>query len=254
MKLTLLGAHQGETKTARFMSILVDGVLAIDAGGLTGALSSAEQLAIEAVILTHRHFDHIKDLPGFWHTRWEHRDMQLHCLHDTRDALRAHVFNNTLWPSLEMAQGGYYPVVFNDVEPDRAFNLIGYSILPISVSHTVPTIGYLLERDGKRVFYTADTRLEENPLWVEHRPDLLIAETTMSSAHEAVAYRFGHMTPLSLERVLGIFHERQGYYPRTVCVHINPTHEVAIRQELSDLAVRLDTDISAGTEGMTFEV
>ena len=254
MKLTLLGAHQGENTTARFMSILVDGTLAIDAGGLTGALSSEEQLAIEAVILTHRHFDHVKDLPGLVHTRWEHKDLQLYCLPDTRDALRAHVFNDALWPSLKKAQGGYYPVVFNDVEPGRAFSLAGYSILPITVSHTVPTVGYLLERDGRRVFYTADTRAEEQPLWAEHRPDLLIAETTMSSAHDEAAGRFGHMTPLSLERVLRVFHERQGYFPRTVCVHINPAHEAAIRQELSDLSIRLDADISAGSEGLILEV
>ncbi len=254
MKLTLLGAHQGESKAARFMSILVDGVLAIDAGGLTGALTSEEQLAIEAVILTHRHFDHIKDLPGLAHTRWLHRDLQIHCLPDTRDALRAHVFNDSLWPSLKEAQGGYYPVVFNDVEPGQAFNLLGYSILPITVSHTVPTVGYLLERDGRRVFYTADTRAEEHPLWAEHRPDLLLAETTMSSAHDEVANRFGHMTPLSLERVLTIFHELQGYYPQTVCVHINPSYEADIRRELSELSTRLDADITAGSEGQTFEV
>ena len=44
------------------MSILVDGKLAIDAGGLTTALTLEEQERIDAMIITHRHFDHIKDL------------------------------------------------------------------------------------------------------------------------------------------------------------------------------------------------
>ena len=263
MRVTLLGAHQGENREARFMSILVDtGVLGvqqnptlvIDAGGLTGALSDEEQLAIGAVLLTHRHYDHIKDLPALAHTRWRSLALPLYCLDDTRDALRAHIFNGVLWPVLREFQEGYYPVTYHSVEPGRAFNLLGYSILPLSVSHTVPAVGYLVERDGKSIFYTADTRLEERPLWAEHRPDLLIAETTMASAHEDAAYRFGHMTPASLERVLKIFHARQGYFPRTICVHINPSHEADIRLELADLAGRLNADITAGYEGMTLDV
>jgi ribonuclease BN (tRNA processing enzyme) len=254
MRVKLLGAHQGETRDARFMSLLVDDRLAIDAGGLTHALTRDEQLAIEAVLITHRHYDHIKDLPGLAHTLWKDKDLQLYCTPDTRDALRAHIFNGKLWPSLEEASDGYYATLFNDVEPERAFSLLGYDILPITMSHTVPTVGYLLEKEGKRVFYTADTRYEEHPRWVEHRLDLLIVETTMSGAFEEDASRFGHMTPLSLERVLRIFQAKQGYFPRTVCVHINPEFEDDIRQEVAALAARLDADISAGSEGMALDL
>jgi ribonuclease BN (tRNA processing enzyme) len=254
MRVKLLGAHQGESRDARFMSLLVDGRLAIDAGGLTGALTRDEQLAIEAVLITHRHFDHVKDLPGLAHTLWKDKDLQLYCIPDTRDALRAHIFNGTLWPSLQEASDGYFATIFNDVEPERAFTLLGYDILPITMSHTVPTVGYLLEKEGKRVFYTADTRYEEHPRWVEQRLDLLIAETTMSSAYEEEASRFGHMTPLSLERVLRTFYAKQGYYPRTVCVHINPAFEAEIHKEVAALATRLDADITTGFEGTTLDL
>jgi len=254
MRVTLLGAHQGENRDARFMSILIDGRLAIDAGGLTGALSSEEQMAIGAVLLTHRHFDHVKDLPGFAHTRWQHMELPLYCIDDTRDAIQAHVFNDVLWPALREYQEGYYPVVYHHVEPGEAFNLLGYDILPITVSHTVPAVGYLVEREGKSMFYTADTRIEERPLWIEQRPDLLIVETTMSSVYEDEANRFGHMTPLSLERALRTFHAMQGYYPRTVCVHMNPANEVDIRREIAELSERLDTDISIGYESMTLDL
>lgn len=44
---------------------LSDGVIALDAGGLTRSLTFDEQLAVEAVILSHRHFDHIRDLFPF---------------------------------------------------------------------------------------------------------------------------------------------------------------------------------------------
>ncbi len=39
MQVRLLGAHQGASCDIGFMSLLVDGKLAIDAGGLTSALT-----------------------------------------------------------------------------------------------------------------------------------------------------------------------------------------------------------------------
>jgi ribonuclease BN (tRNA processing enzyme) len=250
MRIRLLGAHQGDNLNARFMSILVDGVLAIDAGGLTSGLTEEEQLAIDALLITHRHFDHIKDLPGFAHTRWRDKPTVLHCIADTRDALQAHVFNNVLWPALREEEEGYFPVLYREVKPSVPFEAAGYSVLPVEMSHTVPTVGYYVSREEKSFFYTADTRGTGARAWSGIRPDLLIAETTMFAQLDDVAARFGHMTPRSLERELRAFHEAQGYYPRTVCVHINPRQEPKIREELDTLAHRLGAEIEAGYEGM----
>ena len=63
MELRVLGAHNQESRTTRLVSLLVDGVLALDAGALTSTLSLPEQRRIEALLLTHRHYDHIRDLP-----------------------------------------------------------------------------------------------------------------------------------------------------------------------------------------------
>jgi ribonuclease BN (tRNA processing enzyme) len=118
----------------------------------------------------------------------------------------------------------------------------------------VPTVGYLVERDGASLFYTADTHAAGEPSWIALRPDLLLIETTMSSAHDKEAAGFKHMTPLSLGKALRTFHERQGYYPRVVCVHMSPQQEPDIRQELSALARELGADISLGYEGMEIDV
>ena len=55
MKVKILGAHALESTETKFMSILVDGVLALDAGGLTSSLSLPSQEEIKAVLLTHSH-------------------------------------------------------------------------------------------------------------------------------------------------------------------------------------------------------
>jgi ribonuclease BN (tRNA processing enzyme) len=236
------------------MSILIDGRLAIDAGGLTAALTLEEQERIDAMLVTHRHYDHVENLVGLAHNNWLVKSLHIHCIPDVRQALQAHIFNDVLWPTMSVQQGPYFPLTWTDVAPGVEFDVLGYRVLPIEVSHTVPCVGYMVSREGKSVFYTADTRGDGNPPWVALRPDLLIAEVTMSSALEDFAHLFGHMTPLSLGRELRAFHAKQGYYPRTLCVHMNPHHEPTIKQELAALSAELGIEITPAWEGMVVEV
>ena len=62
MNIRFLGAHNSESKDVRPACLLIDNILAIDAGGLTSSLTFSEQLAIEALLVTHHHYDHIKDI------------------------------------------------------------------------------------------------------------------------------------------------------------------------------------------------
>ncbi len=254
MRVKILGAHQGESRDIRFMSILIDEHLAIDAGGLTTTLTLEEQLKIDAVVITHQHFDHIKDLPMLAHNVWEVKTVHFYCTDDTRRMLESHVFNDMLWPAIHQAHGEYHPLVFHAVEPGRSFDLLGYSVLPVRMTHTVPTVGYCVEREGKRVFYTADTVGEGHPAWGSIRPDLLITETTMSNKFDKEAAMFKHMNPRSLRQELRAFHEMQGYYPRIVCVHINPKYEREVHAELAALSDELKIDIVPGHEGMVIEL
>lgn len=254
MRVQILGAHQGESRDMRFMSILVDNQLAIDAGGLTTSLSLEEQYAIEAILITHQHFDHIKDLPMFAHNLWESKDIHVYCTDDTRVMLEQHIFNDQIWPNMTKDRPGTHRVIFHAVEAGRWFDLLEYKILPVPMVHTVPTVGYLIEREGKSMFYTADTRSDGHQEWASTRPDVLIIETTMSNQFDADASRFKHLTPVSLGRELRAFHTRQGYYPRTVCVHINPKHEQQVRRELADLSKELQAEITPAYEGMVLDL
>ncbi|UCH43884.1 MAG: MBL fold metallo-hydrolase [Dehalococcoidales bacterium] len=42
---------------------MVDNILALDAGAITSSLSLADQQKIQAILLTHQHYDHIRDIP-----------------------------------------------------------------------------------------------------------------------------------------------------------------------------------------------
>ncbi len=63
MRLRVLGCSGGELPRHRTTCFLVDGKLAIDAGALTASLSLEELLAVDDIVLTHSHFDHVKDVP-----------------------------------------------------------------------------------------------------------------------------------------------------------------------------------------------
>ena len=64
MEIRILGAHNRETQTTRSICFLIDNTLAIDAGSITSSLSISDQKTLEAILITHQHYDHIRDIPG----------------------------------------------------------------------------------------------------------------------------------------------------------------------------------------------
>ncbi|MEE8420857.1 MAG: MBL fold metallo-hydrolase, partial [Dehalococcoidales bacterium] len=64
MKIKVLGAHNCESSATRLVSLLIDDVLALDAGSLTSSLTFAAQQKLKAILLTHQHYDHIRDVPA----------------------------------------------------------------------------------------------------------------------------------------------------------------------------------------------
>ena len=65
MELRILGSHNMESRDSLFEAHLIDGILALDAGGLTRSLTFEEQENIQAIVLTYPHFDHTRDLLPF---------------------------------------------------------------------------------------------------------------------------------------------------------------------------------------------
>jgi ribonuclease BN (tRNA processing enzyme) len=62
MEIRILGAHNVESATSKLVSLLVDDVLAVDVGSLTSSLSLEEQQKVSNILLTHCHYDHVRDL------------------------------------------------------------------------------------------------------------------------------------------------------------------------------------------------
>jgi phosphoribosyl 1,2-cyclic phosphodiesterase len=252
MDIRILGAHNVESRGTRCISLLVDGVLAIDAGALTSSLDFPAQKRLRAVLLTHQHYDHVRDIPVLgMNMMFLESSVEIGTTRVVYDALTAHLVNDQLYPNLFQKPPERPALRFRLMEPGRAEIIGGYSVLPVPVNHSVDTVGYqVTSGDGRTFFYTSDTGPGLSEVWRQVSPELLIIEVTAPNRHEDFARRSGHLAPGLLRQELLDFRGLRGYLPQVVLVHMNPLDEEAIGAEIADVAGELNASIRLGGEGM----
>ena len=254
MEVQVLGAHQFELKEARLTSLLIDNILAIDAGSLTSVLSSSRQQQIEAILLTHHHFDHTRDLVTMAANAtycWQ-RQLKVYALRVTLDVvipclLDGKVYVNFLeYPSKEKPT-----ILVGTIEPYTKKIITGYEVLAVPMKHSAPTVGYqITSSDGKSLFYTGDTTAGISDRWQHISPQLIITELTGLNEHEDWLKKVGHLSARMLKEELIQFCQLKGYIPRVICIHIGNPYEQQIKEEVAQVAEELQTDISLGHEDM----
>ena len=252
MELRILGAHNMESRDTRFSAHLIDGVLALDAGGLTRSLSFAEQQKIRAIVLTHRHFDHVRDLLPFGLTM---RDLgitvDVYGIKDTLDFVTEKLMDGSLYPNFLEFPSPEEPVyAFHEIEPLREFQVLSYTIKAVAVPHAVPAVGYMVSTDDVSVFYTGDAGRGISDAWQNAAPDVLLTEVTFGNEGEQKAIDSVHLTPAYLEEALVEFKRLKGYLPRVIAGHINPPFEREVRAEVKQVAKNLGIEIIIAEEDM----
>lgn len=251
MKIRFLGAHNCETKDTRLVSLLVDDVLAVDVGGLTSGLPFEAQQKIEAVLLTHQHYDHVRDIPLLaMNSFLGGTSVTVYSTPVVLGVLDKHLLNEVVYPDFRLKPPDKPCIVFSEVKPNKAQMILGYDVLPVPVKHGVPTVGYQLAKEGKSFFYTGDTGPGLDECWNGVSPQLLITEVTGSNRFTEWAKGGGHLTPSLLERELIGFREAKGYLPPVVVVHMSPHLEKEIVPEVAAVAKKLDATIGLAYEGM----
>jgi ribonuclease BN (tRNA processing enzyme) len=256
MKIRILGAHNISTTKAGCASVIIDDILAVDAGSLTGNLTIEQQEALKAVLLTHHHFDHIKDIPLLGMTYFYLRKtIEIYTTQIVSEALTAHLINDVLYPNLTKVPPQKPPIHLNIFEPGKPLTIAGYSVLPVAVNHAVPNVGYeITSFDAKKVFITSDTGPGLEEAWKQVSPNLIIIETTMANEDENFARGAGHLTPALLLQELESFGRIKGYLPQVVLVHLSPFMEKRIKDEVRHVEKALKLKIRFGYEGMKITI
>jgi len=256
MNIQVLGAHNCESQSSKFISLLIDDILAIDAGGLTSSLSFQAQQKLKAILLTHQHYDHIRDIPALGMTFYLHKaTINIYSTQSVYDALTTHLLNGKLYPNF-LEQPQQNPTIkFTIIEPYRTEQIEGYSILATEVNHSVPTIAFqVTSPEGKTVFYTGDTGPGLADCWKYVSPQLLIIEVIGSNRYEEPAKESGHLTPGLLKQELITFQQLKGYLPQVVTVHMSPTLEKEIETEIAVVGKALNNSITLAYEGMQLQL
>ena len=252
MHIRVLGAHNCESQNSKFTSLLIDDVLAIDAGELTSSLSFEAQQKLRAILLTHQHYDHIKDIPAIAMNLFlRDATIKMYSIQPVYDALVTHLMDGELYPNFLQQPPQNPTVKFTIIEPEKLQQIEGYSILAVPVNHSVPTVGYqVTSPDGKVVFYTGDTGPGLADCWQCVSPQLLITEVTAPDKYKEWAAQLGHLTPSLLKEELASFRELNGYLPQVVVVHMNPALEKEIEAEIAAIGEALSSSITLAYGGM----
>jgi ribonuclease BN (tRNA processing enzyme) len=252
MNIRVLGAHDCESESTRLISLLIDDFLAIDAGALTSSLSLEAQQKIKAILLTHQHYDHVRDIPTIAINLFlRNATINVYSTPEVYDAVTSHLLDGELYPDFRQKPSQNPTVRFTRIQPHQAEQIEGYSILAVPVNHSVPTVGYqVTSPNGKVVFYTGDTGPGLADCWRQVSPQLLIAEVTASDKYKEAAAEAGHLTPGLLKQELVSFREVNGYLPQVVVVHMSPALEEEIAAEITAVGKALSSSITLGYEGM----
>ena len=219
---------------------------------LTSNLSLKAQQKLKAVLLTHRHYDHVKDIPTIGMNFYLlGKSLDIYTLRTVYEDLSAYLLDGTLYPDFTARPPEKPALKFKILEPGREASVESYKVLPVTVNHAVPAIGFqITSSGGKKLFYTSDTGPGLAECWRQVSPDLLIIEVTTIQKYQEFAVQAGHLTPSLLKAELEGFRALKGYLPRIVTVHANPLDEKALETELAGVAGALKANIQLGREGM----
>ncbi|MBN2240308.1 MAG: hypothetical protein JW712_11090 [Dehalococcoidales bacterium] len=252
MKIKLLGAHNCETLDYRHTCMVIDDIIALDAGSLTANLTLEEQKRLEAVVISHRHYDHIRDISSLGNNLY-HAGLStdIYTTQDVTDVLNEHVFTSGIYYNLPEMPLDNPTFRMHVIEPLVDFDVCGYTFKAVPVHHLGFTVGYsVISPEGRKLFYTSDTGPGLMECWKNVTPDLLIIEVTESNENTETHKNGNHLTPELLEGELIDFYAVHKYMPDMVTVHMSPEMEDTIRQELAETADFIKCRITPGYEGM----
>lgn len=208
MKVKVLGCYGGIAPGQGMTSFLVNDTVALDAGGLSYALTVDQQAKVKDVFISHAHLDHTCCLPFLIDNSFAAPgfSLRIYGVYEVVNAIAKHLFNGSLWPDFTSIPDDLTPVLkLVTIEPGKAVQVGSLKITPIPVSHTIPTTGFLVE-DKKTAFaFSSDTGPTEH-FWdvvnSTKRLKAVITESSFPNDQEALARVSGHLTPALLDREL----------------------------------------------------
>ena len=238
MQIRVLGCSGSIAAGSRTTSFLLDHDVLIDAGTGVGDLTLDEMAAIDHIVVTHSHLDHVLSIGLLADSVTRRRraasrpPIRVHALAPTIAALRQHIFNGVIWPDFTRLPDTTNPVLqFRAVEVGDILDLAGRRVEVLPARHTVPAVGYAVHGSQGAWVFTGDTG--PNPaLWArlaQITVATLVIETAFGDDERELAGISKHLCPSDLRDELA--HLTQ---PTDVRItHIKPGEVDAVMSEIA---------------------
>ena len=207
----------------------------VDAGTGVGDLTLEEMKGIDHVLLTHSHLDHVAALPLMVDAIASQRTVpvRIHALAGTIAALKAHIFNNVIWPDFSRIPTVEAPFIsFHEIQIGQTLEISGKHIEVLPAVHTVPAVGFAVTGGRGCWVFSGDT--ERNPAFWERINQLnvaaLVIETAFSNREKELARRSLHLSPLALAQELDCI-DKSKSFPIYI-THTKPAETELIMSEI----------------------
>lgn len=245
MDLRVLGCSGSIARDNRTTSFLLDERVLVDAGTGVGDLSLDELAAIDHILVSHSHLDHVLGIPliadSILRLRLEEpvfRPLQVHALPATLEALRHHLFNNVIWPDFTRLPSPQRAIVqLRPLAVGQQLQLAGLDIEVLPARHTVPACGFAVDTPSGWWVYSGDTGPNAE-LWQRlrgRRIAQLVIETAFSDDERALAEVSGHLCPSMLAAELA----QLDADIRIAITHVKPGEMAAVTGQIAAMGMDL---------------
>lgn len=252
MKMRVLGCHGGELPKHRTTCFLIDGVLALDAGALTQSLSLAELDKVENILVSHSHFDHVKDLPLLADllVGRAKKPVTIWASTECAKTLRENMFNDALWPDFTKIPTPKNPVYrIKSFKAGSTFSIGKYRIKTVPVTHPVESCGFVVESGKAALAMSGDTGPTDK-LWdllnATKNLKAVLLEASFPNGLQGLADISGHLTPNTVKSELAKFN-RNG--AQVMLYHLKPAFVPQLKKELKSM----DADVHVLELDQVFE-
>jgi 3',5'-cyclic-nucleotide phosphodiesterase len=237
--LRVIGCHGGETPKHRTSAFVVDDRIAIDAGSLTSGMELKAQCALDAVLVSHAHLDHVRDLATIADNRSQNGSAALVVAgtKQTIGVLAKHFFNNLLWPDFSKIPTARRPSIrYLELSPERPVMIAGYEVTAIRVDHTIDCSAFTIRAGNRVLAYSGDTGPTDRLWQVLGAIDglrALLMEVSFPNDQARLARVSGHHTPETLARDLRKLPGAKEL--PTLLYHIKPSFQAKVERECARL-------------------
>ncbi|HUS75741.1 MAG TPA: MBL fold metallo-hydrolase [Methanothrix sp.] len=213
LKVTMLGTGVGIPQPGRSQAAVLmesDQPLLLDCGA--GTLLRLDQLgisleALDTVVLTHLHLDHVSDLLALANARYlaDMPGLQVFGPEGTEVYVK---IAKSVYPNLDKMD-----VAVRELLPMDSISLNGFDIFAEEACHGVTALAYRLEAEEKVLVYSGDTEPSQRVAALAKGADLLVHECSFPEPFDVT----NHTTPKKLGNML-----RNLGVKRVVLTHLYP--------------------------------